>query len=591
MKIKAGGKALIIATIVGAVGYVANHNGYLDARTQVAASVPPKIDLPTSAAQQAAVGGPDLSTLNLPAANSDYVLKVQTLAWNAATGLMYANGDVTTAPGSAMARHGVKVALERQDDYAQMTAQQVAFAKSLAAGNPNPSEGLAFVVIKGIGYPAYSAATNEAMGKLGQSVQVVGSLGYSRGEDKCMLPAAVKTNPQLARGALIGGVERDGDLHICFKWATDNGIPINADSKTYDPDAMNFVAVSAFTEADEKLIAGYSEVRPVVSNGRLTGEKRKVTQNGTATWTPGDVKVTTECAKPGKACAGIAAVASTAEYRWQMPATVIGNKAWMEKNPILVQNFLAAAFEGGEMVRNSDEALSRGAAINAKVFKEEDAAYWKKYFTGSNGLGGSTTSGLGDNAYLFGLNGNDNLFKRVYTVFGAIDHQYYPDAMPVPLPYGDVVNTSYVEALLAKSTNTAKADAGVFNANAVVTGTFAKKAYSIEFMSGKASFTPQAAAVLDDVLNQISITGLSVQINGHTDNVGNPESNLTLSKARADAVKNWIVQNAASTFPVDRVRTRGFGDAVPVADNKWADGRAKNRRVEIILLKTNQTAI
>ena len=421
MKLKAGGKALIIALIVGAVGYAANHYGYFDTKAKVASSVPPKIDLQLGAETQR--GGAELSTVSIPSASSNYVMKVQTIPWNAVTGLMYANGDVETAAGSLMAKRGVKVVLERQDDYAQMTAQQVAFAKSFSEGNPNPSEGVAFVVIMGDSFPAYAASTNKAMAKMGHSVQVVGSLGYSRGEDKCMMPAAVTKNPQLARGVLIGGVERDGDLHICFKWATDNNIPINADNKTYDPEAINIVAVSAFTEADEKLIAGYSEIRPVVSNGKLTGEKRKVVQNGTATWTPGDVKVTTECAKPGRACAGIVAVASTLEYKWQMPATVIGNKAWMEKNPSLVQNFLAAAFEGGEIVRRDDSALTRGAGINAKVFKEEDAAYWKKYFKGYNGLGGSTTSGLADNAYLFGLSGHDNLYKRVYTVFGNLDHQ------------------------------------------------------------------------------------------------------------------------------------------------------------------------
>ena len=583
MKLKAGGKALIIAAVVGTAGYAANHFGYLDARTASASSVPARIDLPDGAAvPQAAV-----SRVNIAPAASSYVMKLQTLAWNATTGMLYANGDARTAPGSLMDKRGVKLAIERQDDYAQMTAQQVAFAKSFAAGNPNPAEGVAFVVIMGDGYPAYAAATNEAMRKLGQSVQVIGSLGYSRGEDKCMLPAAVKGNPQLARGALIGGVERDGDLHICFKWATDNNIPVNADSKTYDPDAINFVAVGAFTEADEKLIAGYAEERPVVSKGKLTGERRRVVQNGTATWTPGDVKVSTECAKPGKACAGIVAVASTLEYKWQMPATIIGNKAWMQANPVLVQNFLAAALEGGELVRGSDAALAQGAAVNAKVFKEEDAAYWKQYFKGVNGLGGSTTSGLGDNAYLFGLAGNDNLYKRVYTVFGNLDHQYYPDVMAQPLPYADVVNTSYLEALLATSTQMAKADAGAFAAGAPVGATFAKKAYSLEFETGKATFTPAAASVLDDVLNQISITGLSVQINGHTDSAGNAESNLGLSKARADAVKSWIVHNAETAFPNERVRTRGFGDTVPLADNRSSEGRAKNRRVEIILLQAN----
>jgi len=582
MKVKAGGKALIIAAIIGGCVIAANHFGYFESRTTTAATVPTKLEIPSG--ESPPVG---TSTVNLPPANSNYQVKVLTMAWNTFIGLAYANGGVTTASGSIMAKHGVNVIAERQDDYSAMTAQQVAFAKSFAGGNPNPSEGAAFVVIMGGGFPAYAAATNEAMAKLGQSVQVIGSIGYSRGEDKCMLPAKVKANPQLARGSLIGGVERDDDLHLCFKWAKDNSIPINADHTTYDPDAMNFIAVDAFTQADEKLIAGYSETRPVVHNGKLTGEKATVMQNGTATWTPGDVKVTTECAKPGKQCAGITAVASSAQYKFMIPAVVIGNKAWMEKNPALVQNFLAAAFEGGEIVRTDDTALLAGASVESKIFKEEAPAYWAKYFKGENGLGGSTTSGLGDNAHLFGLNGNDSIYKRVYTVLGNLDHEYYPASMPSPLPYSSVVNTSYIEALLSKSTNTVKADTGTFVASAPVTGTFARKAYGIEFQSGKSTFTPEAATVLDDVLNQISTTGLYVQVNGHTDNIGNPQSNLALSKARADAVKGWIMQNSPANFPDARIKARGYGDGVPIADNKTAAGKSKNRRVEILLLETN----
>lgn len=114
---------------------------------------------------------------------------------------------------------------------------------------------------------------------------------------------------------------------------------------------------------------------------------------------------------------------------------------------------------------------------------------------------------------------------------------------------------------------------------------FAKKNYSIEFDNGKASFTPAATVVLEDLLNQVSVSGLSLQINGHTDNVGNSGSNLTLSKRRAEAVKDWLMSNAGSTFPSERVKTRAFGDAQPVADNNTAAGKAKNRRVEIILLQ------
>ena len=174
-----------------------------------------------------------------------------------------------------MARHGVHLALERQDDYSQMVAEQALFAQEVANGVARPAKGAAFVVIMGDALPGYAASAKAALDKLGQQIEVVGALGYSRGEDKCMLPAEVVADPQKARGSLIGAVLRDGDWNICIKYAADNKIPVNADPKTYDPDAMNFVSVGAFTEADEKLIAaskGACETRPVVSAGKLTGE-------------------------------------------------------------------------------------------------------------------------------------------------------------------------------------------------------------------------------------------------------------------------------------------------------------------------------
>jgi OOP family OmpA-OmpF porin len=78
-----------------------------------------------------------------------------------------------------------------------------------------------------------------------------------------------------------------------------------------------------------------------------------------------------------------------------------------------------------------------------------------------------------------------------------------------------------------------------------------------------------------------------VQVNGHTDNVGNSESNQALSKKRADAVKAWLMANAGSAMPADRIRVRGYGDSEPVGDNATADGKAQNRRVDVLMLTTN----
>ncbi len=583
---------LIVAAVGGAVyginSYVNNHGGL---RTAFAKTVTPSsIDVPTASTMQETASAGD--TLNIAPAQGNYTARVLVLPWNAEAALHYANGDAVTAPGSLMEKHGVHLRLERQDDYSQMLAEQAVFAGQVANGVVQPSKGAAFVVIMGDGAPGYFAAAREAMDKLGQHLEVVGSLGYSRGEDKCMLPAEVAGDPQKARGSLIGAVLRDGDWNICMKYAADNKIPVNPDVKTYDPDAMNFVGVGSFAEADEKLIAaansGACEERPVVRAGKPTGDTRKVCQNGTATWTPGDVKVAREVG-------GLAAVASTREYMWQMPATIIGNKEWMAKNPEFVKNMLAASFEGADAVRKSDAALLQASGVVAKVAGEETPQWWMKYYKGvvekdrkgiDIHLGGSTVSNLADNLYLFGLNGNDNLYRRVYNVYGNIAHQYYPSEMPELVSYDVVVNTNYLQALAASGVH-AKAETPNFSSTAPALGTFAKRNWAIEFETGKASFKPEAGPVLEDLLNQLSVSGLTIQISGHTDNVGNATSNLQLSKKRAEAVRDWLEANAASEFPAGRVRVRAYGDSQPLADNGNADGRARNRRVEVALLKTN----
>ncbi|HEY8973469.1 MAG TPA: OmpA family protein, partial [Burkholderiaceae bacterium] len=88
------------------------------------------------------------------------------------------------------------------------------------------------------------------------------------------------------------------------------------------------------------------------------------------------------------------------------------------------------------------------------------------------------------------------------------------------------------------------------------------------------------------MLDQVSVSGLVVQVSGHTDNVGDPSSNLALSRRRAEAVSAWLQANASSSFPKERVRTRAYGDGQPVASNATADGRARNRRVDIALVRT-----
>jgi outer membrane protein OmpA-like peptidoglycan-associated protein len=67
---------------------------------------------------------------------------------------------------------------------------------------------------------------------------------------------------------------------------------------------------------------------------------------------------------------------------------------------------------------------------------------------------------------------------------------------------------------------------------------------------------------------------------GHTDNTGDPNKNQQLSEARAESVKQYLIKKG---LPTERIESKGFGDQQPIADNGTSVGKAKNRRVQIVL--------
>ncbi len=102
----------------------------------------------------------------------------------------------------------------------------------------------------------------------------------------------------------------------------------------------------------------------------------------------------------------------------------------------------------------------------------------------------------------------------------------------------------------------------------------------IEFESGKSLILASSTPVLQEVLSVLTkAPQLSVDIQGHTDNDGDATSNRALSQQRAQAVVEWLIQHGIVR---DRMKAAGFGPDKPIASNATLDGRAKNRRVEII---------
>ena len=111
--------------------------------------------------------------------------------------------------------------------------------------------------------------------------------------------------------------------------------------------------------------------------------------------------------------------------------------------------------------------------------------------------------------------------------------------------------------------------------------TFAADAF---FDFDKAVLKPEGKAKLDDLVSKMSGINLEVIIAvGHTDSVGTDAYNQKLSVRRAEAVKTYLTSKGVEK---NRVYTEGKGEKQPVADNKTAEGRAKNRRVEIEVVGT-----
>lgn len=95
----------------------------------------------------------------------------------------------------------------------------------------------------------------------------------------------------------------------------------------------------------------------------------------------------------------------------------------------------------------------------------------------------------------------------------------------------------------------------------------------------KYQLKPAGKQVLDDMLGRLKGADLTmITVSGHTDSIGSEAYNMGLGQRRADTVKDYLVSKGV---PASKVTTKSFGESQPVASNKTAEGRAKNRRAEV----------
>jgi outer membrane protein OmpA-like peptidoglycan-associated protein len=393
------------------------------------------------------------------------------------------------------------------------------------------------------------------------------------------------------KGALISTVIGDGDWVVAVNYAFANGLKVNPDPATYDAEAVNFVAAENddYIEASKALIksqsTGFTIPLKEVKSGKLTGKTINKKIDGCATWTPGDKMVF-------DALNGFTDVVSTKEFNNQMPTAVIALKQWADANQELVTNIFKATFQATNQMKQYDSWRKKAAETAAENFKQENGDYWYNMFKGQQGekngvsynMGGSRVLNLADANQYFGISDGTNRYKAVYDQVSHYLKELNPGGFNQNVkrivPYEEAVNTTYLK--LVKDIDAGTTYTTDYSKKA--TSVMASGEWHINFESGRASIRPEAKDVLDQIYNLlIQAEDSKLELIGHTDNTGTQDANYALSTARAEAVKNFLIQKGIPATRFQKID--GKGQDEPVADNNTPAGKAKNRRVVVTLLK------
>jgi len=543
----------------------------------------------------------DASELGLPSDTrsksvaSNPLVRMAAYAWNAQSGIIVSNGGPFTTEGSVMESNGVNLEIIRQDWLSELRNLQLKFVEEYDNGNKFPKQGVFAIMMMGDGAPYYISSVQQALndkyGKDKYHVQVVGSVGLSYGEDKLIGPPKWKMDSQSIKGALISTVIGDGDWVTTVNYAFANGIKVNPDPATYDPDAVNFYpsANDDYIESAKELIKSQKEGWTIplkeIKNNKLTGNTINKKIDGCATWTPGDKMVF-------DALNGFTDVVSTKEFNNQMATTVIAVQEWSEKNPAIVSNILKSAFIASNQVKQYESWKKRAAECVTKTYEMEDADYWYAMFKGQKGeksgisynMGGSRVFNLADAQQYYGKTDGVNRYKAVYDQVSYYINELNPAGFKQNVkrvvPYNEAVNLKFLDAIKDIEAGTAYTTDYSKKAKTVL----ASGEWRINFSSGRAALEPGAIDVLDQIFNLlIQAEDAKLELIGHTDNTGNRDSNFALSQARSEAIKTFMLKKGIPNSRFQKVE--GKGQDEPVADNKTLAGRAKNRRVVVTLLK------
>jgi outer membrane protein OmpA-like peptidoglycan-associated protein/ABC-type nitrate/sulfonate/bicarbonate transport system substrate-binding protein len=271
---------------------------------------------------------------------------------------------------------------------------------------------------------------------------------------------------------------------------------------------------------------------------------------------------------------------STADATELVADVLLAKKETLEQHGEVAQKLARVWFDAVDWAAQNRPAAAKLISDTAPRFKDElgyegtlQALSWARWTT------------LADNVRFFGLDGGVAAFDRVYNQADSIWINY-PQAeikdrfAPSLLRDGGAVKALWEAAGKPAANAPDEYDPRVADAGSALF----TKPIAINFGSASSTLEPTMISTINQqIAPQLEIArGMYVRIEGNTDNLGDEAQNQALSERRAQAIVDYLV---ARGVPKNRVAARGMGSRNPVASNKTAEGRARNRRTDVLFIR------
>lgn len=298
-------------------------------------------------------------------------------------------------------------------------------------------------------------------------------------------------------------------------------------------------------------------------------------------WSPDDILAT-------KAVPGSRILESTRSASFIIADVFMAKRKYVDANRDKMQKLYEGWMKGASEINSDPSARQKAARILSEEFTERGTALTPD--EANEMIGNVRLVTHGDNQNFFGLESafkgvtGNSLYSRMteeYRDLGFIDSRV-PNWRQISYPA--LVSSSGLNGAVHRAEQ-AKTFEEVTENEAAAKEAFATKRVSISFRTGEFKLDENAKYIIDREFVEIAkaFGNARIRIEGNTDNVGSRSSNVALSKKRAQAVADYLVQEHG--MPSSRFIVIGNGPDKPVESNKSEDGRAKNRRTDFELVR------